>query len=76
MGLVERLGRGRFRIELSDEFEAHLTLRSECSERLEGWQRAPCLLPCFETLAALAPQHEVEGLRFSAQRKRLDQWPR
>jgi hypothetical protein len=34
-------------------------LRSERSERLEGWQPAPCLLPCFETLAALAPQHEV-----------------
>ena len=27
--------------------------------RLEGWQRAPCRLPPFETLAALAPQGEV-----------------
>ena len=30
------------------------------AKRLEGWQRAPCLLPCFETLASLAPQDGAE----------------
>src|SRR5260221_13890747 len=32
------------------ELHPHLTLRSERSERLEGWQPASCPLPPFETL--------------------------
>jgi hypothetical protein len=29
--------------------------------RLEGWQPHRACCPCFETLAPLAPQHEVVG---------------
>lgn len=36
-----------------------LTLRSKRSERLEGWERAPCLLP---TLRDGPPMNDEGGL--------------
>jgi len=35
-----------------------LILRSAQGARLEGWQHAPNLWPCFETPPSVAPHHE------------------
>jgi len=45
---------------LAVQGQPHPEERSE-AERLEGWQRARCGLAPFETLAALAPQGEVNA---------------
>src|SRR5436190_23873355 len=52
------------------ELEENLTLRSGQQGRVsKGGNPHRACCPCFETLASLAPQHEVGGLRFRIQRK-------